>query len=119
MTDHTFDPNALLETYNKALAPAMHAQAESLKSFDRLARYQYAVAGDYLDWAFAQAQAMVGAKTPAEFVAKQAELSSKMTEQVRGRVQELTIISSEAQATLTQLFNDTTAKVVELSKKAA
>jgi phasin family protein len=119
MTDHTFDPNALLENYRNALAPALHAQQEGLKALDRLARYQYAVAGDYLEWSMSQAQAMVGAKTPAELVAKQAELSSKIGEQLRGRVQELTTIASEAQNTLTQLFNEASSKVVELSKKAA
>lgn len=119
MTDQTFDPNALLETYRNALAPALHAQQEGLKALDRLARYQYAVAGDYLEWSLSQAQALLGAKTPAEIVAKQSELGSKISEQLRGRVQELNTIASEAQSTLSQLFNEASAKVAELTKKAA
>ena len=119
MTDRTFDPTTLLETYRNGLAPAIHAQQEGLKAFERLARYQYAVAGDYLEWSLTQAQAILGAKNPAELAAKQAELGSKISEQLRGRVQELTAITSESQSTMNQLFTEASAKVAELSKKAA
>ena len=119
MIDRNFDPTALIDTYRNALAPFIHAQQEGLKSFERVARYQYALAGDYLEWSLTQAQAVLAAKNPAELVAKQAELSSKISEQLRGRVQELTTITSESQSTLDQLFNEASAKVVELSKKAA
>lgn len=119
MTDQTFDPNALLETYRNALAPALHAQQEGLKALDRLARYQYAVAGDYMEWSLSQAQAVLAAKSPVEFAAKQAELGSKIGEQLRGRAQELTTITRESQSTLNQLFSEASAKVAALSKKAA
>ena len=119
MIDRNFDPTALIDTYRNALAPVIHAQQEGLKAFERMARYQYAVAGDYLEWSLTQAQAVLAAKNPAELVAKQAELGSKISEQLRGRVQELTTITSESQSTLNQLFNEASAKVVELSKKAA
>ena len=119
MNERTFDPSALIESYRDALAPAIRAQQEALKGFERFARYQYAVAGDYLEWTLTQAQAVLAAKSPAELAAKQAELGSKISEQMRGRVQELTTITSESQSTLNQLFNEATAKVVELSKKAA
>ncbi len=119
MTDQTFDPNALLETYRNALAPALHAQQEGLKALERMARYQYAVAGDYMEWSLSQAQAFVAAKSPVEFAAKQAELGSNIGEQLRGRVQELSTITRESQSTLNQLFNEASAKVTELSKKAA
>ena len=119
MNDRNFDPNALLETYRNAFAPALHAQQEGLKALERLARYQYAVAGDYMDWSLTQAQAFLAAKSPSELAAKQAELGSKIGEQLRGRVQELTTITSESQSTLNQVFNEATAKVAEMSKKAA
>ncbi len=119
MNTRTFDPTTLIETYRDALAPALRAQQEALKALERVARYQYAVAGDYLEWSLTQAQAFLAAKSPAELVAKQAELGSKISEQLRGRVQELTTITSESQGTLNQLFNEATAKVVEQAKKAA
>ena len=119
MTNQTFDATAILETYRTAFAPALAAQQEAFKSVERLVRYQYALAGDYLEWSIAQAQALSAAKSPAEVVAKQAELGTKISEQLRGRVQELTTITSDAQSTLNQLFTEASAKVAELSKKAA
>jgi phasin family protein len=119
MTDRNFDPTALFETYRNAFAPVLHAQQEGLKAIERMARYQYAVAGDYMEWSLSQSQAFLAAKSPVEFAAKQAELSSKIGEQLRGRVQELTAITRESQSTLNQLFNEASAKVADLSKKAA
>jgi phasin family protein len=119
MTNQTFDATALLETYRTAFAPALAAQQEAMKSFERLARYQYALIGDCLEWSVSQAQALATAKSPAEIVAKQTELGTKITEQLRGRVQELTTITSEAQSTLNQLFTEASAKVAEMGKKAA
>ena len=119
MNDRNFDPTALFEGFRNAFAPVIHAQHEGLKAVERLARYQYAVAGDYMEWSLSHAQAFLAAKTPVEFAAKQAELGSKIGEQLRGRVQELTTITRESQSTLTQLFNEASAKIAEQSKKAA
>jgi phasin family protein len=119
MTDRNFDPAALLETYRNAFAPVLLAQKAGLKAFERMARYQHAVAGDYLEWTLSNAQALFAAKNPSELVAKQAELSSKIGEQLRGRVQELTTIASVSQSAMSQMFNEATAKAAELSKKAA
>lgn len=119
MINGTFDPNSLFETYRNSLAPVLRAQQEGLKAFDRLAHFQYAVAGDYLEWSLTQAKTLLAAKTPAELVAKQAELGTKFSEQLRGRVQEFTSLASEAQSTLTGLLDETTAKFAEMTKKAA
>jgi hypothetical protein len=119
MTDRNFDPTALFETYRNAFAPLLHAQQEGLKAIERMARYQYAVAGDYMEWSLSQAQSFLAAKSPVEFASKQAELGSKIGEQLRGRVQELSTITRESQSTLNQLFSEASAKVAELSKKAA
>lgn len=119
MTDRNFDATALLETYRNAFAPALQAQKTGLKAFERLARFHYAVAGDVMEWSLTNANAFLAAKNPSELVAKQAELGSKIGEQLRGRVQELSTIASESQTALSQLFNEATAKVAELSKKAA
>lgn len=119
MTDFNFDPSALLEAYRNSLAPVLRAQQEGLKALDRFAHYQYAVAGDYLEWSLAQAKASIAAKNPGELVAKQAELTSKFSDQLRSRVQEFSSIASEAQVTLTQFFDEASAKFSEVTKKAA
>jgi len=119
MTERTFDPNTMIESFRNAMAPMLRAQAEGLKALDRFAHYQYAVAGDILEHGLAQAKAVAAAKTPTELFAKQSELGSRLTEQLRARAQEFSAIASETQTVLNQFFTDATAKVVEVTKKAA
>lgn len=119
MTDRTFDPNALFETYRNSLAPFVRAQQEGLKAVDRFAHFQYALAGDYLEWSLSQAKAVLAARNPAELVAKQTELGTKLGEQLRGRVQEFSSLANEAQSTMTQLFDEASVKFSEFTKKAA
>jgi phasin family protein len=119
MTDRIFDANAVFETYRNAMAPVLGAQQEALKAFERVARYQYAVAGDCLEWTLNQAQAFAAARTPSELVAKQAELGTRIGEQLRGRVQEFSTIASESQQVLNTIVNEATAKVTEFARKAA
>src|SRR5437899_878889 len=78
MTDTTFDTKAIFETYRNAFAPVLKAQQDGAAAIDRVGRYQYAVAGDYLEWSLAQAKAALGAQTPAEFVSKQVELTTAL-----------------------------------------
>ena len=75
MSNTTFDPTSIFEAYRNAFAPALKAQQEGIKAIDRVGRYQYAVAGDYMEWSLAQAKAALGAQSPAEFVSKQIELT--------------------------------------------
>ena len=117
MNDSTFDPKAIFETYRNAFAPALKGQQEGLKAIDRVGRYQYAVAGDYLEWSLAQAKAALGAQTPAEFVSKQVELTTALSEKLRARAQEFVTLATDAQTGFTEVVSDATAKVAELSRK--
>jgi phasin family protein len=117
MNDSTFDPKAIFETYRNAFAPALKGQQEGLKAIDRAGRYQYAVAGDYLEWSLAQAKAALTAQTPAEFVSKQVELTTALSEKLRARAQEFVTMATEAQTGFTEVVSDATAKVAELSRK--
>ena len=117
--ERIFDPNMMIESFRSALAPVLRAQAETLKAVDRLAHHQYALAGDCLEYSLAQAKAAVAAKTPNELFAKQSELGNKLSEQLRMRMQEFNAIATESQGVLNQFFTDATAKVVEVTKKAA
>jgi phasin family protein len=119
MSISTFDPNAAFETYRNTFAPVIRAQQEGLKSFDRLAHFQYALAGDFLELGLAQAKAFLGSKSPAELFAKQSELGSKFSDQLRGRVQEFSSLANESQATMAQLLEQANAKFVDVAKKAA
>ncbi len=119
MTDSTFDPKAIFDSYRNAFAPALKTQQDGVKAIDRMGRYQYAVAGDYLEWSLAQANAAISAKTPAEFVSKQVELTTSLSEKLRARAQEFVTLATEVQSTVTSAVNDAAAKVTELGKKKA
>src|ERR1700686_5245007 len=119
MSESTFDPKAIFETYRNAFAPDLKGQQEGLKAIDRAGRYQYAVAGDYLEWSLAQAKAALSAQTPAEFVSKQVELTTALSEKLRARAQEFVTLATDAQSSFTQVVSEATAKVAEVTKKAA
>src|SRR6266446_4628059 len=119
MSDTTFDPKTILETYKAAFAPVLKAQQEGVKVIDRVGRYQYAVAGDYLEWSLAQAKLALAAQTPADFVSKQVELTTALSEKLRARAQEFVTLATETQNSFTNVVNEATAKVAEVSKKKA
>jgi hypothetical protein len=119
MTDSTFDPKAIIDTYKNAFAPVLKAQQEGITAIDRVGRYQYAVAGDYLEWSLAQAKAALGAQTPAEFVSKQVELTTALSEKLRTRAQEFVTLATETQNSFTSAVNEATSKAAEASKKKA
>ena len=117
MNSSTFDPKTILDSYRSALAPALKAQQEGMKAMDRVGHYQYAVAGDYLEWSLAQAKAALAVQTPAEFVAKQVELTTALSEKLRARTEEFVTIVTDAQASFKETVDVATSKVVEATKK--
>jgi hypothetical protein len=119
MTDKTFDLSAMFNAYKDAFAPVLKAQQEGLKTVERLARYQFAVAGDYLDWSLAQANAAVNTKSVTELVGQATDLNSRLSDKLRARTDEFTQIATETQGAVTQWFDATAAKVAESAKKAA
>ena len=119
MSDSTFDPKAIFETYRNAFAPTLKAQQEGVKAIDRLGRYQYAVAGDYLEWSLAQAKLALAAQTPADFFSKQVELTTALSEKLRARAEEFATLANEAQASFTTAVKETTSHVVDTTMKAA
>ena len=98
MSDTLFDPKAIIETYRQAFAPVVKAQEEGVKAIDRVGRYQYALAGDYLEWSLAQAKLALNAATPTDFFSRQIELTTALSEKLRVRAQEFAALAAEAQA---------------------
>jgi hypothetical protein len=119
MTQPTFDFSTLFDTYKTAMAPVFRAQQEGLKTLERLAQYQFAVAGDYLEWSLAQAKASVGPKTAAELIGQQTSLNLSLSDKLRARAEEFSKIATETQGAVTQWIDETSAKVAEKAKKAA
>ena len=48
MSDRTFDPNTWFDAYRETFASVHKSQEDGFKAVERFARFQYAVAGDYL-----------------------------------------------------------------------
>ncbi|HSY07651.1 MAG TPA: phasin family protein [Steroidobacteraceae bacterium] len=119
MTDRTFDVNTWFESYRNAFAPVLRAQQEALKSVERLAHYQFGVAGDYLDWSLAQTKAAVAAKSAAELVGQHTDINGRLSEQLKKRAQEFAAIATETQGVVNQWLGEASAKVAEAAKKAA
>jgi hypothetical protein len=117
MNDSTFDPKTILESYRTAFAPVLKSQQDGVNTLDRVGRYQYAVAGDYLEWSLAQAKAALNSQTPADFVSKQVELTTALSEKLRTRAQEFVTLATDAQAGFADSMKQTTAKFGEETKK--
>lgn len=120
MTDRTFDPNSWLETYRDSFESVRKAQREGLKVIERLARFQYAVAGDCLDAGLAHAQAATTTvKSPADLFTKQVELTTRLSEKFQSRAQEFLTLASEVQGTVSSLAAEAAGRATGPAKKAA
>jgi phasin family protein len=119
MTERTFDPNTWLDSFRETFASVHKAQQEGFKAIERVARLQYAVAGDYLEAGIAQTQAALSAKTPVELFAKQAELGTQLGEKLRSRAQEFSSLASEVQGSVSSFATEATTRASASAKKAA
>jgi Phasin protein len=99
-----FEPSVAFDACRRALAPALRAQLEALKAIERFSRFQYTIAGDYLDWGIAQARASLAFGTPAEHVASQTTLATQFGEKIQGRVREFVNLASETRASFSSCW---------------
>jgi len=118
MTDRTFDPNAVLAATREAFAPVLKAQQDGFKAFERLARLQYAVAGDVLESGLARVNATFTVTTATELLSKHTELNTQFVDKLRARAEEFATVTSEIQSKLSQLGSEMAAKAVPTRKAA-
>jgi len=124
MTDRTYDLNTWLETYKETFASFSKAQQDGFKALERFARFNYAVAGDYLESGLAHAKAAltaraaVGTQALADLLAKQAELSNQLSEKLRARAQEFSSLASEVQESVNSFAAEAATRAAG-TKKAA
>lgn len=119
MIDHTFDLDNVLHTYRETFAPVAKVQQKGLQTLERLARYQFAVAGDYLEWSIAHANIGVSSNNLADGVAKHTELNTLLGDRLRARAKEFNQIATETQGEVTQWFNQASAEVVRKASEAS
>jgi hypothetical protein len=115
----SYDPNAWFDACRSAFAPVLRTQEEYIKAVDRIARVQYAAAGDVLESGLAHAHVALESKSPGDFLAKSTELGAKLGEKLRTRTQEFVSASAEAQSSVTRMAGDVAPKAGESAKKAA
>jgi phasin family protein len=118
MSDRTFDPTTMIAAAREAFAPVLKAQQEGFKAVERLARLQYAFAGDVLESGLARVHAAFHATSPTELLNKQTELTTQFAEKVRARTEEFASFTNDVQSKITQLGSEIASKAVP-SKKAA
>jgi phasin family protein len=118
MFDRTFDQNSMIAAAREAFAPVLKAQHEGFKSMERLARLQYAVAGDVLESGLARVNAAFATTNPTELLHKHTELTTQFVDKLRARAEEFATVTSEIQSKITQLGSEIAAKAVP-AKKAA
>jgi Phasin protein len=107
MAERAYDPSSWMDAYRESFAPMYKAQQEGLKTFERFARFQHAVLGDYIDAGINHAQAALAAKGPIDLMVKQVELGSQLGEKLRHRAQEFSSLASEAQGGVASFANET------------
>jgi hypothetical protein len=101
MNESIVDAKNWSHTSRQALAPVLRMQQDGLRVWDRVARCEYAIAGDYLEWALAQCQVTLGAGDPTDLLVRQAQLSIRFNEQLQRRIQEFANTVEAVPATAT------------------
>ena len=118
MIDRTFDTNHMLAAAREAFEPMLKAQQEGFKTIERLARLQYAVAGDVLEAGFARVNAAFVTASPSEFLSKHTEINTQFVDKLRARAEEFATVTSEMQAKFSQFGSEIAAKAVPARKAA-
>ena len=106
----------------EALEPMLAANTVAADAFERLSRQNYAVLGDYINFAVEQARLPVQNADYSQFLAKQTETVRAFGEQIARRSQEyveiMTAFQAKAQATA-QSAVQSAVKVPQAKAKAA
>lgn len=93
----------------RAFTPAIRLNEVMVGNIDRVARFQYEVAGDLMQFALDQMQATVKAKDLPTLLSKQREIATKFAEKATSRQQALAEMATESQAGLAKWVEDATA----------
>jgi phasin family protein len=91
------DFNMFIDLQKSAFAPFARFGEASVKTLERIARHNYAVAGDVLEYGIAQLNAIAHAKDPAALAAQQSGLAADFVHKQTTRSTDLFKLASEAQ----------------------
>lgn len=93
----------------RAFAPATRLNEVLVGNVERVARFQYELAGDLMQLALDQLNATVKAKDLTTLLAQQREIATKFAEKGGQRQQAFAEIASESQASFARWIEDATA----------
>ena len=119
MANPMFDFNAAIENTRKALAPATRLAELALQGYERVARQQYAFAGELLELGLKQARIATQVKDTQEMATRQVELTTEWVEKATQRSQEMIKLMSEQQSELTRWYDETSTELSSQARKAA
>jgi phasin family protein len=103
------DFSAYTDFAKRAMAPATRLNETVAGHVERLARFQYEVAGDWLQFAIEQMQATAKAKDFGALMTRQSEIASRFVDKATQRQQALAKLTTEAQASLAHWADEATA----------
>lgn len=112
MNSPTFDFGAFLDAGRKAAAPAQKFNELALQAFERVARQQYAFAGDLLEFSMQEWQLLGTVKDFNELTARQLEIVSQLAEKAAQRSQDLVRTATEQQAQVSKWFDQAAAEAM-------
>lgn len=110
MTNPTAEINAFIEQSKKFAEPLTRLTALSVASFEKLARHQYGVAGDVLEYSIAALQTGATAKEVPSYVKAQAALAQTYVDRQTQRNQDLTQLADEIRGSYTHWFEQVSAE---------
>jgi phasin family protein len=93
----------------RAFAPATRLNQVLAANFERVARFQYELAGDCMLFAIEQMNATAKAKDVPTLLAKQREIATKFAEKASTRQQALSTLVTESQADVAEWFEESAA----------
>lgn len=110
MSNTTAEINSFVEQTRKFSAPLLKANELTAKAFERVARYNYELAGDALNFGLAALHTATQAKDVPALLQKQAEITNSFFEKQTQRAQDFLKIASESQAEFTSFVDTTTSE---------
>ena len=105
MATKNHDFTSYLDFAQRAAAPVTRLNELAVRNVERVARMQYEIAGDWMQFALAQMQATVGAKDVAGLLGRQAEVTGQFVDKLARRQQDLARLSADAQADAARWFD--------------
>lgn len=117
MANTTTEINAFLEATQKAFAPVVRLNEISARSIEKIARLNYDLLGDFMNFGLAQLHLGSHVKDVPALMQKATELTHQFVEKQTQRSQDFLKLASESQADYTQWFDKTAAEVAAKTAK--